>query len=223
MLDLSLFRNPTFSGANTVMFLVGLAMFGIFFFNSLFLQNILGYGAIKTGATLPADDGADHPRRAGRGKDLRPGRAALADGSGDGSADRLAAAVRPRSTRIRVVGDPSRPPRRRIRDGDHDGADDRRRNGLGPIDKAGVGSAVINSMRQVGGSLGIAVMGALVATKLTASSPADPRYAAQFVEGYHLAVHVGAGLVLIGAVIAVLTIRQVAHKPHGAAEPAVGA
>src|SRR2546430_107328 len=52
MLDLSLFRNPTFSGANTVMFLVGLAMFGIFFYNSLFLQNVLGYGAIKTGATF---------------------------------------------------------------------------------------------------------------------------------------------------------------------------
>jgi hypothetical protein len=52
MLDLSLFRDPTFSGANTVMFLVGLAMFGIFFYNSLFLQRVLGYGAIKTGATF---------------------------------------------------------------------------------------------------------------------------------------------------------------------------
>src|ERR671934_1099584 len=52
MLDLSLFRHPTFSGANTVMFLVGLAMFGIFFYNSLFLQRVLHYGAIKTGATF---------------------------------------------------------------------------------------------------------------------------------------------------------------------------
>src|SRR5712691_10582043 len=52
MLDLSLFRDPAFSGANAVMFLVGLAMFGIFFYNSLFLQNVLGYGAIKTGATF---------------------------------------------------------------------------------------------------------------------------------------------------------------------------
>ena len=34
------------------MLLVGLAMFGIFFFNSLFVQNILGYGAIQTGATF---------------------------------------------------------------------------------------------------------------------------------------------------------------------------
>src|SRR6188472_3482239 len=49
---LTLFKNSTFSGANTVMFLVGLAMFGIFFYNSLFLQNILHYGAIKTGATF---------------------------------------------------------------------------------------------------------------------------------------------------------------------------
>src|SRR6266498_4057169 len=52
MLDLSLFRDPGFSGANTVMFLIGLAMFGIFFYNSLFLQRVLGYGAIKTGATF---------------------------------------------------------------------------------------------------------------------------------------------------------------------------
>src|SRR2546426_3726211 len=52
MLDLSLFRNPTFAGANAAMLLVGLAMFRIFFYNSLLLQNILGYGAIKTGATF---------------------------------------------------------------------------------------------------------------------------------------------------------------------------
>ena len=32
-----------------------------------------------------------------------------------------------------------------------------------PVDKAGVGSAVLNSVRQVGGALGIAVMGAIVA------------------------------------------------------------
>src|SRR5438046_1480193 len=52
MLDLSLFRTPPFAAANTVMLMVGLAMFGIFFFNSLFIQNILGYSAIETGATF---------------------------------------------------------------------------------------------------------------------------------------------------------------------------
>ncbi|HEV2901968.1 MAG TPA: DHA2 family efflux MFS transporter permease subunit, partial [Gaiellaceae bacterium] len=52
MLDLSLFRNATFAGANAVMLLVGLAMFGVFFFVSLFVQNILGYSATEAGATF---------------------------------------------------------------------------------------------------------------------------------------------------------------------------
>ena len=56
-----------------------------------------------------------------------------------------------------------------------------------PVDKAGVGSAVINSMRQVGGSLGIAIMGTLVATSVSVG-PAIPSYAAQFVDGYHRAL-----------------------------------
>ena len=34
-----------------------------------------------------------------------------------------------------------------------------------PVDKAGVGSAVLNSARQVGGTMGIAVMGAIVAAE----------------------------------------------------------
>src|SRR5712691_1248678 len=43
MLDLSLFKNSTFAGANAVMGLVALAMFGTFFFVSLYLQNVLRY------------------------------------------------------------------------------------------------------------------------------------------------------------------------------------
>ena len=43
-------------------------------------------------------------------------------------------------------------------------------------DKAGVGSAVLNSMRQVGGSLGIAIMGAIVAASVSArGGEAQPR------------------------------------------------
>src|SRR5207249_10245575 len=57
-----------------------------------------------------------------------------------------------------------------------------------PVDKAGVGSAVINSMRQVGGSLGIAIMGALVATAVSVK-PFDRRYPSEFVVGCHRAVH----------------------------------
>ena len=52
MFDVTLFRNPTFAGANIVALLVSLAMFGVFFFVSLFMQNVLGYSAVQAGAAF---------------------------------------------------------------------------------------------------------------------------------------------------------------------------
>src|SRR5215471_1054015 len=52
MLDLSLFKDRTFAGSNTVMLLVGLAMFGVIFFVSLYVQNVLGYSPIQAGAAF---------------------------------------------------------------------------------------------------------------------------------------------------------------------------
>jgi EmrB/QacA subfamily drug resistance transporter len=52
MLPLELFRNRTYTGANTVILLVALAMFGVFFFVSLYMQNILGYSAVQAGAAF---------------------------------------------------------------------------------------------------------------------------------------------------------------------------
>ena len=52
MFDMTLFRNPTFAGANTVALLVSLAMFGVFFFISLYMQNVLGYSAVRAGAAF---------------------------------------------------------------------------------------------------------------------------------------------------------------------------
>ncbi len=48
-------RTVTFTGANTVMLLVGLAMFGVFFYVSLYVQNVLGYSPIQAGRSVPAD------------------------------------------------------------------------------------------------------------------------------------------------------------------------
>jgi MFS family permease len=75
-----------------------------------------------------------------------------------------------------------------------------------PVDKAGVGSAVINSARQVGGSLGIAIMGTVIAAQVTVSA-VDPRYPAQYVDGWHRALYVGAAILAAGAVVAVFAIR----------------
>jgi EmrB/QacA subfamily drug resistance transporter len=49
-----LFRSRSVSGSNFVMFLVGAAFFSMWYFMSLYLQNVLGYGALKAGlAFLP--------------------------------------------------------------------------------------------------------------------------------------------------------------------------
>jgi hypothetical protein len=55
--------------------------------------------------------------------------------------------------------------------------------------------------------------------------PFDPRYASQYVPGYHRALHVGAAILLAGALVAVATIRKVQHaeEPRREVEPAVGA
>jgi EmrB/QacA subfamily drug resistance transporter len=49
MVDFSLFRSRTFLGANVVAFIVSFAMFAMFFFTALYLQNILGYSAVEAG------------------------------------------------------------------------------------------------------------------------------------------------------------------------------
>ena len=49
MLDFSHFRSRTFLGANLVAFLVTFAMFGMFLFIALYMQNVLGYSPLQAG------------------------------------------------------------------------------------------------------------------------------------------------------------------------------
>jgi predicted MFS family arabinose efflux permease len=50
MLDLTLFRKPAFIGASTAAFVLSSAMFAMFLYITLYLQNQLGYSALATGA-----------------------------------------------------------------------------------------------------------------------------------------------------------------------------
>ena len=203
------------------MLLVGLAMFGVFFYNSLFIQNVLGYSAVQTGRVLPADDRADHPRRPARGEVLRPGRLALADRRRDGPALALASSSSRASTRppnfwdilpgllvggfgMALVMTPTTAAAM----------------GSVPVDKAGVGSAVLNSMRQVGGSLGIAVIGAIVAAVRSSVPLASPLAAGRFVTGYQHALTVAALIALAGAVLSVATVRKYRHADQPVPEAA---
>ena len=215
MLDLSLFKNPTFAGANITMLLVALAMFGVFFFVSLYMQNILGYSATQAGATFlpmtilivllaPV---------AGKLTDRIGGRWLIGAGMTFVGISLVLFSQLDRSSSFwdifpgLIIG------------------------GIGmaltmtpttsvvmgsvPVDKAGVGSAVLNSMRQVGGSLGIAIMGAIVAASLSVPVT-DPGAADQFVRGFQHALLAAAGIAFAGAIVAIATVRH--HRPADVAE-----
>ncbi len=74
------------------------------------------------------------------------------------------------------------------------------------MNKAGVGSAVLNSARQVGGSLGIALIGAIIASQIPAGAVAGryrpgsfrPRRRSLFTNALHSALEVSALIALAG-------------------------
>jgi len=219
MLDLSLFKNGTFAGANTVMLLVGLAMFGVFFYNSLFIQNIMGYSAVQTGATflpmtvliiLVAPAAGKFSDRVGSrwlmgGGMLLLSISLLIFSRLDAGSDfwNLLPGLIVGGFGMGFVMTPTTAA------------------AMGSVatDKAGVGSAVLNSMRQVGGSLGIAVMGAIVASEIHAPA-GTPQAAAGFISGFQHALVVASGIALVGAFLSVATVRKYRHMDAPAAEAA---
>ena len=219
MLDLSLFKNSTFAGANVTMLLVALAMFGVFFFNSLYLGQVLGYSPIQTGAAfLPLtvlivfvaplagrfSDKIGSRWLMGAGLVLLSGSLLSFSTLGvDSTFWDIVPGLILGGFGMSLAMTPTTAAAM----------------GSVPVDKAGVGSAVLNSMRQVGGSLGIALMGAIVASSVSVL-PGNPAYPDQFVQGYHNALHVAAAIAIVGAVVAVATVRKVQH-PEPEAQPAL--
>src|SRR5438309_1582837 len=77
-----------------------------------------------------------------------------------------------------------------------------------PVDKAGVGSGVLNSFRQVGGSLGIGLMGAILAAFIHHNPKTDlPAWKQDYVNGMHAALGVSAAIIFVGAAVAMVFVR----------------
>jgi len=219
MLPLELFSNRTYTGANLVMLLVALAMFGVFFFVSLYMQNILGYSAVQAGAAfLPMTvliilvapiAGKTSDRLGSRGL-MTAGMLLVSlqlllfsQVGADASYWRLLPCLLIGGIGMAFTMTPSAAAATRSV----------------PVDKAGVGSAVLNSARQVGGTMGIAVMGAIVASKAGSVRSVDA-----FMSGFESALLVAAGIALVGSAVAFTLVRPheeaTGRSPERAPEPA---
>jgi EmrB/QacA subfamily drug resistance transporter len=206
MLDLSLFKIGSFTGANLVAMLVSLGMFGVFFFVSLYIQNILHFSPTKAGASfLPmtlliilvapmagkASDRIGSRWLMGGGMTLVGISLLLYQRVGLHSTFwTLLPAMLLGGVGMAMTMSPMTAAAM----------------GSVPVDKAGVGSGVLNSFRQLGGSLGIAMMGAIVASYVTAA-PRSPQGAQQFVNGLHAALLVSAAITFAAAAVAVALVR----------------
>jgi predicted MFS family arabinose efflux permease len=203
LVRLSIFRVRSLSAANVVMFLVGSGLFAMFFFNSLYIQRVLGYGPLKAGlAFLPFTAGIMVSATLASQFGPKVGiRVTTAIGMVVAAAGLLLL------TRIPVGGSyvTSVLPSLLLV-----------ALGMGAVfvsltlvattgledDDQGLASGLFNTSQQVGGALGLAILSTIAASHTNGNSPA------QLVRGFHWAFAGSAVFVLAGLVALVTMLRQ---------------
>ena len=228
ILPFSIFRLKSLTGANIVGLLLGAAIFSMFFLLSLYMQQVLGYSALKAGvayllvaSVIIVAAGASQAlvTRIGVRSVLITGMVLLVAGlvwfsqvSVHGS---YATDLAPGFILAGI--------------------------GLGfsfvPVqiasligvthDEAGIASGLINTSQQVGGALGVAVLSTITFTRYDSYLGDHGNNLAlipnALVDGFHVAFLVGAGLALIGLVATLLFIPKdvKSEQPVPAGEPAI--
>ena len=219
-----IFRKRTLTGANIVGILTGASMFSMFFFISLYMQNVLGYSAIKAGLSyLPLSAGiiiaagvaSQLVTRVGFKPVLAFGMALVSGAllwftqiSADGGyvsdilGPSLVVAVGLGFTFVpqtiaAVAGVEQR--------------------------EAGLASGLINTPQQIGGALGLAVLASVAFSTVGDLAPTGQVTPQVLTEGYADAFAWGAGIGLVGLLASLVLIRgrdSRAHAELGAGEPA---
>jgi EmrB/QacA subfamily drug resistance transporter len=209
LVPLELFRSRSVSGANVVMFLIGAAFFSMWYFLSLYLQNVLGYSALRAGmAFVPMAvmiiAGAQASSRLLPRLGVRPllltGTLLAAGGFAwisriEPHASYWVRVLGPGCAIALALGVLFTPLAAAATAGV-------------PASQAGLASGVLNTSRQVGGSLGLAIL-ATVATDRTAAALGLGRLAA-LSSGYARAFELAAVacLVAFAASFAVPAVRR---------------
>jgi EmrB/QacA subfamily drug resistance transporter len=213
-----IFRIRTITGINVSAVLVAASLFSMFFFISLYMQNVLGFSPIETGlAYLPLAVGIIITAGATAGLVTRFGfkpvlvsglvvtAAGLiwfsqvdANGSyvGDVLFPSLLAAVGLGlafvSMTVAAV------------------------SGV-ETHEAGLASGLINTSQQIGGALGLAVLATVANSKIDDMAASGASQAVALTEGFQSAFLVGAGLAILGAILATVLVSGRASREHALA------
>jgi EmrB/QacA subfamily drug resistance transporter len=217
LLEFDIFRNRALTGANIVGFLVGGAIFSMFFFISLYMQNVLHYSPLETGVrylplalTIMASAGASQAIVTRVGV-----RAVLVVGLTLTTIALLFFARLPTNgTYVRDLlpgfivfaigmGASFIP----ITIASLQGVED---------DRAGLASGLINTSQQIGGAMGIALLSTILVNQqksvLASLGESPEAFAEAFTSGCHAAFLVGAGLTALGIVATLVFLRSPARS-----------
>lgn len=210
LMRLSIFRVRTLTVADAVLLLVASGLFGMFFFASLYVQDILGYSPLRAGlAFLPVTAGIavgagiaqQLIRRLGVRNLAMVGITLAALGMlvltqlpvhGSYTADLLPGLL-PMSIGMGLTFVPIT----LLGTGGVTGED------------AGLASGLFNTAQQVGGSLGLAILSTLAASQTSSLLHGLPRPTpSMLVSGYHVAFLAAAVMLAAGAVILAVGLRR---------------
>jgi EmrB/QacA subfamily drug resistance transporter len=225
LMPLRLFRSRNVSGANVVMALEVVGMFGMFFLGALYLQRVLGYDALKVGlAFLPTTIvmGTMSLRVAGPLMLRFGARASLIASllciiaglvlfAQTPVAATYATDILPAMLLIGLGAGLGFPSLMTLA-----------MSGATPSD-AGLASGLVNTSVQVGGAIGLAVLATLASQRTSDRLAAGASNNAALNSGYHLAYLTGAALITVALLTAALVLRPVpapaGHAPPSEREP----
>jgi EmrB/QacA subfamily drug resistance transporter len=222
LMPLRILRSRILSAANVVIFLLGGAMFGMWYFVSLYLQQVLGYSPIEAGLafspmTLSIMAGSTVASRLAGRIGVQP--LIVAGMAAQGAGLLLFARVSPTGSYLADVLAPSL----LVAGGMGIAFVPLTIAAMGGVrpHEAGLASGLLNTSRQMGGALGLAIL-ASVATAHTNHLLAVHRAASTaLTDGFHRAFLVGAAFALIGAVVALAALGRTRPAPAERTETAL--
>jgi EmrB/QacA subfamily drug resistance transporter len=216
LMPLRIYSSRTLSAANLVVLLVGGATFGMWFFVSLYLQQVLGYSPIKAGLaflpmTLCIVAGSTLASRAVTRIGAKPlliaGMIALTVGlllfTGVTVSGGYVSEILAPSLLVAIGIGLSFVP-----------ATICAVAGVAP-QEAGLASGLVNTSRLVGGALGLAILAALAAARTSSALHHSLSVQAMHValtDGFQLAFAVAAGFALVGGLVAVFGLPQIRSR-----------